>query len=142
MTKFVSNDTEILKSLPQDDLSANCQSVNVDLEKIPLQWALGTLWNPDNDTIKVKTVMKPFPLSKRGLLCFISSVFDPLGLLTPSVLEAKLILKQLWKISLDWDEEIPSNLNNRWLKWLQTFKKLRKLNYPDGMDFHLKTLKI
>ena len=86
--------------------------------------------------------MKPFPLSKRGLLCFISSVFDPLGLLTPSMLEAKLILKQLWKISLDWDEEIPSNLNNRWLKWLQTFKKLRKLNYPDGMDFHLKTLKI
>ena len=142
MIKFVSNDTEILKSLPQDDLSANCQSVNVDLEKIPLQWALGTLWNPDNDTIKVKTVMKPFPLSKRGLLCFISSVFDPLGLLTPSVLEAKLILKQLWKIYLDWDEEIPSNLNNRWLKWLQTFKKLRKLNYPDGMDFHLKTLKI
>ena len=89
MTKFVSNDREILKSLPQDDLSANCQSVNLNLDKIPLERALGILWNPDNDTIKVKAAMKPFQLSKRGLLSFISSVFDPLGLLTPLMLGAK-----------------------------------------------------
>ena len=89
LTKFVSNDREILKSLPQDDLSANCQSVNLNLDKIPLERALGILWNPDNDTIKVKAAMKPFQLSKRGLLSFISSVFDPLGLLTPLMLGAK-----------------------------------------------------
>ena len=35
LTKFVSNDRETVKSLPQDDLSANCQSVNLDLNKIP-----------------------------------------------------------------------------------------------------------
>ena len=52
------------------------------------------------------------------------------------MVEAKLILQQLWKISLDWDEEIPLHLKNRWLKWLQTLKNV------DGMDFHLKTLKI
>ena len=39
--------------------------------------------------------MKPFSPSKRGLLSFISSVFDPLGLLTLSMIEAKLILQQL-----------------------------------------------
>ena len=102
LTKFISNDREILKSLPQDDLSANCQSVNLDLEKISLERALGILWNPDNDTNKVKAVK------------FLSSVFDPLGLLTPSMLEAKLILQQQWKIYLNWNEEIPLNL-----KWLQ-----------------------
>ena len=75
MTKLVSNDRKILKSLPYDDLSTNCQSVNLDLEKIPLERALGILWNPDNDTIKVKAVMKPFPPLKRGLLSFISFVF-------------------------------------------------------------------
>ena len=46
LTKFVSNDEETVKSLPQDDLSANCPSVNLDLNKIPLERALGTLWNP------------------------------------------------------------------------------------------------
>ena len=113
MIKFVSNDKEILKSLAQDDLSANCQSVNLDLDKISLERALDILRNPDNNKIKVKAVMKPSPPSKRGLLSFISSVFGPLGLLTPSMLEAKLILQQLWKISLDWDKKLPSNLNNR-----------------------------
>ena len=44
------------KSLPQDDLSANCQSVNLNLDKTPLERALGTLWNPDNDTMKVKVL--------------------------------------------------------------------------------------
>ena len=43
LTKFVSNDRKILKHLPQDGLSANCQSVNLDLDKIPFERALGIL---------------------------------------------------------------------------------------------------
>ena len=52
LIKFVSNDREILKSLTQDDFSAKYQSVNLDLDKISLERALGILWNPDNNTIK------------------------------------------------------------------------------------------
>ena len=83
-TKLLSNDKEILKYLSQDDLSANCQSVNLDIDKIPLESALGISWNQDNDTIKVKVVKKSFSSSKWGLLSFSSSVIDPFGLLTPS----------------------------------------------------------
>ena len=141
LTKFVSNEREILKSLFQDDLSANCQSVNLDLDKIPSERALGILWNPDNDTIKVKAVTKSFPSSKRGLISFISSEFDALGLLTPLMLEAKLILQQLWKMSLDWDEKIPSNLNNRWLRWLQILKNIEKVKLPRLYRFSFKNIK-
>ena len=135
-TKYVSNEREILKSFPQDNLSANCQSVILDLDKIPLERALGI-----NDTIKVKAVMKPFPPSKKGLLSFISSAFDPSGHLTPSMLEAKLIFQQLWKISLDWDEEIPSNLNNSCLKWLQALKNIEKVKLPRWYGFSFKNIK-
>ena len=38
-----------------------------------------------------------------------------MGLSTLSMLEAKLILQQLWKISVDWDKEI-LELKNPWLK--------------------------
>ena len=85
--------------------------------------------------------MKPFSPSKRGLFSFISSVFDPLGLLTLSMVEAKLILQQLWKISLDWDEEIPSNLTNRWLKWLQTLKNIEKVKLARWYGFSFKNIK-
>ena len=98
------------------------------------------MWNQDNDTVKVKAVTKPFPLSKRGLFIFISSVSDPLGLLTPSMLEAKLILQQLWKLSIDWDEEIPRNLNNHWLKWLQTLKNIETVKLPRWYEFSFKNI--
>ena len=96
-TKFVSNDRCILKSLPQDDLLTNCQAVNLNFDKTSLGRALGILWNPDNNTIKVRAITKSFLLSKRGL----SSVFDLLGLLTLSILEEKLLLQQPWKNFLD-----------------------------------------
>ena len=140
-SKFLSNDREILKSWPQDDLSANCHSVNLDLHKIPSERTLGILCNADNNTIKVKAIMKPSPLSKRGLLSFISSVFDLLGPLTLSMLEEKLILQQLWKVFLDWDEEIPSNLNHHWLEWLQTLKNIEKVKWPRWYGFSFKNVK-
>ena len=59
---MIESDRKILKSLLQDDLSANFQSVSLDVDKIPLERALGILWNLDNNKIKVKAVMKPFPL--------------------------------------------------------------------------------
>ena len=34
LTQFVSNDKEILKSLLEDDLSANCQFINLDLDNL------------------------------------------------------------------------------------------------------------
>ena len=78
-----------------DDLSTNCQFVNLDLDKILLERVLGVLMNPDNNTIKVKAAIKSLLSSKRGLPSFISSVFDLLELLTLSRLKEKLILQQL-----------------------------------------------
>ena len=57
------------------------------------------------------------------------------------MLEAKLILQQLWKIPLDWDEEIPSHLQNRWLKWLQTLKNIEKVKLPRWYGFSFKNIK-
>ena len=76
--------------------------------------------------------MKSFSPSKRGLLSFISSAFDPFPF---------LILQQRWKISLDWDEEIPLNLKNCWLKWLQTLKNTEKVKLPRWYGFSIKSIK-
>ena len=57
------------------------------------------------------------------------------------MLEVKLILQQLWKISLDYDEKIPLNLKNRWLKWLQTLKNIEKVKLPRWYGFSFKNIK-
>ena len=57
------------------------------------------------------------------------------------MLEAKLIVQQLWKISLDWDEEIPFNFKNCWLKCLQTLKNIEKVKLPRWHGFSFKNIK-
>ena len=51
-------------------------------------------------------VNKTLPTSKRGILSFISSIFDPLGMSASATLESTLLIQELWKQKLDWDEEL------------------------------------
>ena len=57
--------------------------------------------------------LKQKPWSKRGLLSIISSVSYPLGFATPFLPQGKLIIQQLFKEILVWDEIIPG-------KWTET----------------------
>ena len=54
----------------------------------------------------------------------ISSVFDPLGYFSPTVLEAKLLMKTPLMEKCEWDE----HLNETQLeKWLQFFDELKDI---------------
>lgn len=44
--------------------------------------------------------------SKRILLQSLAKIFDPLGILTPITIRAKMLLQSLWKHRLDWDEAL------------------------------------
>ena len=66
-----------------------------------------------------KGVTKSVALTKRELLSFISSIYDPVGLMAPVTLEPKLIIQDLWRRQIDWDVELPDDLKLRWTKWKQ-----------------------
>ena len=70
-----------------------CSIVDLDLQNNPIQRALGVLWDTENDLLKVKTIQKDISLTKRGLLSLVSSIFDPLGILTPTIIESKQIIQ-------------------------------------------------
>ena len=46
------------------------------------------------------------------------SVYDPLGLLACWLIRARILLQDLWKLNLDWDESVPDELMPRWNNWL------------------------
>lgn len=50
------------------------------------------------------------PVTKRFVLSRISRLFDPLGIVSPVVLVAKLLMQALWVRKLEWDEPIPEDL--------------------------------
>ena len=80
--------------------------VKLEPGEIPTERALGLLWNPLNDLLQIKAVNKTLPTSKRGIPSFISSIFDPLGMSASATLESTLLIQELWKEKLDWDEEL------------------------------------
>ena len=126
LTKFVSNNSEIDKYTRQQSSTAK-DLVNLDLDETPIERALGVLWDPKQDVLKIKTVNKEVPNTKRGILSFVSSIFDPLGILSPSLIEPNQIIQDLWKQNVDWDEQIPADILQRWQKWKGTLKKLESV---------------
>ncbi|XP_068234194.1 uncharacterized protein [Palaemon carinicauda] len=73
---------------------------------------------------------------KRGLLSTISSLYDPLGLLSPIILLAKKLLQELCQVeSLDWDERIPGEPAERWQHWIQGLHLLEQLSIPRCFKF-------
>ncbi|XP_062542539.1 uncharacterized protein LOC134210516 [Armigeres subalbatus] len=77
---------------------------------------LGLLWHPESDTFrfKVHEFSKNLPITKRIVVSEMSKLFDPLGILGPVVIRAKVFVQQLWKTNLDWDEPLPIALNGEW----------------------------
>jgi len=57
--------------------------------------------------------------TKRKILFKIATIFDPLRLLGspgPVIVNAKLIIQNLWQIKAGWDDPLPESIQNEWLK--------------------------
>ena len=133
LTKFVSNSVKVLEHLPVTEISP--KYVKLDLNSLTSDRALGLIWSIENDTFTFKPVSKVLPNTKRGILSIVSSTFDPLGILTPSLIEAKYIIQQLWKEKIDWDENIPQNLEQRWELWKQEMNNISTISIPRWFGF-------
>ena len=113
LTKWVSNSFEILNSRRKTEISPRL--VSLDLHTPTVERAFGMFWNINQGKLTFKPVTKDYPNTKRGILSFVSSVFDPLGVLKPSLLEPKRIIQEFWKLKISWDEKILKELESRWI---------------------------
>ena len=112
LNKFISNSTFVLESLLKTEISSKYVN-NLDLNSLISERTLGLIRNIENDTFTSKPVINDLTDTKRGIVSVLSSVFDPLGILTPSLIEAKHIIQELWRGKEDWDKPIPTYLNRR-----------------------------
>ncbi|XP_043263948.1 uncharacterized protein LOC122404113 [Colletes gigas] len=140
LRQWLSNEPKLLKELKN---SSTSQLVCLDANET--KKVLGIQWDPDTDTISYN--VKPFAeqrtISKRTILSEIAQLFDPLGLLGPVIIQAKLIMQELWKANLIWDESIPQSLHTEWVNFkrqlpiLNNFSVLRKVILNNSVELHL-----
>ena len=67
-------------------------------------------------------------MTRRGVLSVVSSLFDPLGFISPFIMKAKLLLKELCRKKLGWDSVINEQGRDQWLCWLEDLPKLQVLH--------------
>ena len=122
LTKFVSNNKEILDAIPVV-LVSPATNINVDGNNQHLIKALGVKWKVGEDKFCFNKVIPDRSCTKRDILKVISSIFDPLGFLSPFIITAKIILQEIWKNNIKWDDENLSSDFNPFCHFLHFSKR-------------------
>ena len=130
-TKWVSNSREVLASIPEHHRAK--QFKELDLDKEPIERALGIEWNTESDSFAIKVAIKDRALTRRGILSMVSSIYDPLGFLSPFTLKAKQILQGLCKVKSRWDQIIPEDFSNQWQRWITGLEQLSRFKVDTCM---------
>ena len=107
LRSWSSNSSSLRDQAAKDGTADSNEIVNI----------LGLKWDPSTDTICL-TSSKDEPtrqlVTKRKVLQVSSKVYDPLGLLSPVTIRAKLLIQELWQQQLEWDEPLSPELGS-WL---------------------------
>ena len=127
LTKWLSNSRKVLCAIPVSERAPSVVSLNP-CDALPSDRALGINWDVNEDKIKFMVKVADRPLTRRGILSIVSSIFDPLGLVSPITLRAKTIIQQLCRKKLGWDAEIPQVHQNEWQSWLSTLPHLQNIS--------------
>ena len=88
------------------------------------------MWCAKTDSFQFRIVIQDRPLTRRGILSTVSSVYDPLGLVAPLILVGKQILQDLCQENADWDDQISDELRPRWEQWRNELQLLESLKIP------------
>jgi hypothetical protein len=128
--KFISNNREVIESVPPSERAAQIQNLDLNKGDLPSERTLGIHWDVQEDCFFFRTNPKETPNTRRGVLSTVASVYDPLGLISPFVLTGKTILQETCKKGLSWDEPIPEKLRLRWESWKKDLNELSTIKIP------------
>ena len=114
LSNFVSSSREVLKTIPSKDRSKEVKNIDFDNQTLPIERALGVGWCIENDSFCFRIVLKDGPLTGRGILSSVSSVYGSLGFGAPFLLHVKQLLQKLCAEKKNWDDEISENQRAIW----------------------------
>ena len=129
LTKWVSNRNSVLEVIPVEYRATSVHSLISD--DSTTEHALGISWYLDRDTLGIMhgdaSQRKP---TRRNILSLVCSVYDPLGLVAPLILPAKILLQDMFREKAEWDDELSGTHLHTWNQWLQDFHKLCAIEVP------------
>lgn len=139
LRKFQSNSHEVMQQIPEVEHGSSVCIGDTEVIK-----TLGLNWNPDPDAFSFfyDTTQKGNKLSKRTVLSMASRLFDPLGLVQPLTVRAKMFIQQLWSIKADWDEQLPTTNEKTWREIQDELSQVGQIKVPRYIFAATKVVKV
>ena len=128
--KFVCNNKPVVEQIPEDLRAKNLQRLDLRHDTLPVERTLGVEWCLESDTFEFRVTLSNKPATRRGILSSISSIYDPLGLVSPFLLTGRSILQELCKDGANWDDPVSEEMKGRWEKWKSDLLNLSHLKIP------------
>ena len=153
LTKYASNSKEFMKSIDSDVQMPVKQiepiqedSTDKDGKPLPQAKVLGMQIDFENDIVTYKIKDKLLDVSgvwtKRRCSSIASSVYDPLGRISPVLLKGRVLLQSLWWVAdLGWDDVIPEKVKESWIPWLESLVDLKTLKIQRPLKIFKKVVK-
>ena len=93
--KILSNSRAVVEAFSKTEYASSLQDLDLNWDIMPTGRTLGMMWDLDQDSFKYQVNMVDMLNTRRGVLSNVASVFDPLGLVSPVVLQGKSILQEI-----------------------------------------------
>lgn len=128
LRKWSANHPEFIQDLPVEYCQQ--QASTFDTESDFSVKILGLQWQSTNDSFSFVAKSIDSPCTKRSILSEIARIYDPLGFLCPLTFLAKRIIQHLWYLGLDWDDDPPEDVVDKWNAFKSTLHLISNLSIP------------
>jgi len=131
LTTWASNLKEVLSHIAKQE---QAQLNTIDFSEIEPLKALGICWNTITDSYLFNVLQSVLKMNdfetKRNLLSIASRIFDPMGLLSPFAVKAKILFQDLWQRGLEWEDQLDEEVATQWRSWKSELPCLSRINSP------------
>lgn len=117
----------MLESKPDEECAESVKECDMTLGEPLMERALGVQWCVSSDHFQFRVTVKEHPLTRRGVLSTVASIFDPLGFVAPFILLGKQILQQMCRENIGWAMPLPAELRTQWEAWLKDLPNLSQV---------------
>ena len=130
LTKVMSNEREVLNAFPPEHRAPAVKDLDLNLNSLPMDRALGIHWDMEADTFNLVVSDKSHPETRKGVLSSIATIYDPLGLVGPLILPGREINQELCRLKYDWNDRLPDELAVKWRDWKKGLASLTSCSIP------------
>ena len=124
LRSWASNSTLLRSTAVEHNVAESANPVKV----------LGLWWDTQSDLIysspKPDVPYVTTATTKREILKWASTIFDPLGLISPVTVSTKLFLQKLWQQQLDWDVPLSEELCETWNRISNDVIRATEIPFP------------